>query len=202
MLHIIGLNHKVQAKFPAADLDEAQQAFARRLRASIQEVNPVLIAEEHSEEVLKTLGKVSIAKEIAVQEQIRHRFCDPEAEQRRVIGYKKSSDIETEMSQKSRWDLPDEQRGIVARAIEIGRYFPKREQFWLECLDAGLCRSAAVVFACGDVHIESGSFTKLLNDHEVPYKIVERRLGVDEDQRYYSALAHLQQHPEVLDAPF
>jgi hypothetical protein len=202
MLYIIGLHHKVQAKLSDADLNEGQQVFARCLQATIPKVRPVVIAEEYSEEVLKALGKVSVAKEIAEQEQIEHRFCDPDSKQRILIGYKKSSDIEIEMSMRSRWDLPDEQRGIVARAIEIGRYFPKRETCWLKCLDASLCRNNAVVFACGDVHIESGSFTKLLEDQAVPYKIMERRIGADEDQRYYLALAYLREHPEVLDAPF
>jgi hypothetical protein len=53
MLHIIGLHHSVQVKSPDADLNEGQQAFAQCLQASIQQVKPVVIAEEHSEEVLK-----------------------------------------------------------------------------------------------------------------------------------------------------
>ena len=202
MLHIIGLHHRVQAKLPNEDLNEGQKAFSQCLRASILSIKPALVAEEHSKEVLKSLGKVSIAKEIAGLESIDHRFCDPESDERSVIGYKGASDIEVEMSMQSRWDLPGEQRGIVARAIEIGRYFPKREECWLKYLDADLCRSKEVLFACGDVHVESGSFMTLLEDQHVPYKVVERRIGVDHDERYYLALAYLRQHPEVLDAPF
>ncbi|MCU1303587.1 MAG: hypothetical protein JWQ87_3871 [Candidatus Sulfotelmatobacter sp.] len=202
MLHIIGLHHNVQAKLPDADLNLGQQAFTQCLRASIQQVEPVVIAEEHSEEVLRQLGRVSIAKEIAEWEHIEHRFCDPPPHRRLVIGYKGSSEIEVEMSMQSRWDLPHEERRLVARAIEIGRYFSIREKFWVECLNVSLCREKEVVFACGDLHIESGSFTKLLEHEGVPYQIVERRIGVAEDEPYYLALAHLQQHPEVLDAPF
>jgi hypothetical protein len=202
MLHIIGLHHSVQARSPDADLNEGQQAFAQCLQASIQQVKPVVIAEEHSEEVLKLLGRVSIAKEIAEREHIDHRFCDPPPCQRIVIGYKGSSDIEVEMSMESRWDLPYEERRLVARAIEIGRYFPKREKFWFECLNVSLCREKEVVFVCGDLHIESGSFTRLLEHEGVPYQIVERRIGVAEDEPYYLALAHLRRHPEILDAPF
>ena len=67
MLHIIGLHHNVQAKLPDADLNEGQQAFAQCLQAwsNPKMCKPFVIAEEHSEEVLKQLGRVSIAKEIA-----------------------------------------------------------------------------------------------------------------------------------------
>ena len=202
MLHIIGLDHRVQERSPGADLNEGQQLFAQCLRATIQRVRPVLVAEEHSEEALKDPPppRVSIAKEIAGT--IEHRFCVATQCKRRAIGYKSSTDVEAEMSMESRWDFPEEERRRVARAIEIGRYFPRREKFWLDCLTVTVCREKAVVFACGDLHIESGSFTKLLEHEGVPYQIVERRIGVAEDEPYYLALAHLRQHPDVLDAPF
>ena len=46
--------------------------------------------------------------------------------------------VEVEMSMQSRWDLPAEERRRDARAIEIGRYFPVREKFWLESLNANV----------------------------------------------------------------
>ena len=49
----IGLDHRVQERSPGADLNEGQQLFAQCLRATIQRVRPVLVAEEHSEEALK-----------------------------------------------------------------------------------------------------------------------------------------------------
>jgi hypothetical protein len=125
MLHIIGLDHRVQVRSPGADLNKGQQLFAQCLRATIQKVRPVLIAEEHSEEALKDPPppRVSIAKEIAGD--IEHRFCDANQAHRRTIGYKRGTNIEVDMSMQSRWDFPDEERGRVARAIEIGRYFPQ-----------------------------------------------------------------------------
>jgi hypothetical protein len=202
MLHIIGVDHRVQARLPGADLNDGQQLFAQCLQAAIQKVQPILIAEEHSEEALKAPppSRVSIAREIAGT--IEHRFCDPPHDKRRAIGYKSAGDIEIEMSQQSRWDLPDEERRRDARAIEIGRYFPIREKFWLDCLTAKLCCEKEVLFVCGDVHIESGSFAKLLEQNHVPYKVVERRIGVAQDESYYKVLACLKEHPEVLDKPF
>ena len=161
----------------------------------------MLIGEEHSEEVLKALGRVSIAHEIAAGS-TKHRFCDPTPAQRRDLGYKRSEDIEIEMSMKGEWDAPAEDRRRNARAVEIGRYFPIRERFWLDCLGAKTCQEEQVVFICGDLHIESGSFASLLEEKNVPYKVLERRLGVAEDESYYLALAYLRLHPEILNAPF
>jgi hypothetical protein len=201
MLHLIGLDHRVQGRLPGADLNEGQQLFAQCLRATIQKVRPVLIAEELSEEALESPPppRTSIAKEIAGG--IEHRFCDPIQTQRRTIGYKSLIDIEIGMSM-SRWDFPAEQRRCAASAIEIGRYFPIREKFWLDCINAKVCHEEEVVFACGDLHIESGSFTKLLEQNGVPHRVVKRRIGVAEDDPYYRALEYLRTHPEILDAPF
>jgi len=199
MLRIIGLDHSVQTRSPGSTLNEGQQAFASCLQKTIKEVQPVLIAEEHSEAVLKELGKVSIAKEIA-GECIEHRFCDPTPKQRKVLGYKGSRDIEIEMSMQSKWDGTERRRD--ACAIEIGRYFPIRERFWLNCLNVKQCRSNEVIFVCGALHIESHSFTKLLEENAIPYTVVERYIGVAQDEPYYLALEYLKKHPEVLDAPF
>src|SRR6267143_6817876 len=47
MLHIIGLDHRIQATVPGAELNEGQQLFAQCLRTTIKRVRPVLVAEEH-----------------------------------------------------------------------------------------------------------------------------------------------------------
>ena len=175
--------------------------FAQCLRATIQKVRPALIAEELSEDALRCPPppRISIAKEIAGG--IEHRFCDAPPDKRAAIGYKSSKEIEAEMSMESRWDFPDEERRRVARARLNGN-ISLNARFWLDCLTVSMCCAKEVVFACGDLHIESGSFTKLLEHEGVPYQIAERRIGVANDEPYYLALAHLQQHPEVLDAPF
>ena len=57
-------------------------------------------------------------------------------------------------------------------------------------------------FFCGDIHIENQSFAKLLEENDVPYAVVARRIGVAQDESYYTALEYLGKHPEVLDKPF
>jgi hypothetical protein len=49
---------------------------------------------------------------------------------------------------------------------------------------------------------KTGPLRNLLEDQRVPYYVVQRGIGVDREDKYYVALVHLRQHPEVLDAPF
>ena len=75
-----------------------------------------------------------------------------------------------------------------ARAIEIARYFPLRERFWLNRLNG--CRDAQAIFACGDLHIET--FGQILSDNDVQYRIVRRGIGLTpEDERFCQALEYL-----------
>lgn len=82
-----------------------------------------------------------------------------------------------------------------AGAIEIARYFPMREQFWLEQLAS--CKEGKIVFVCGDAHVES--FGRLLASKEIPLSFVERGIGVnDEDRQTFGrAVEYLKQHPEL-----
>jgi hypothetical protein len=163
MLHIIGLNHRAQARKPGAEFTEEQQTLAECLRHTIEGVRPAVIAEEDSEEALAKRGKASIVKEIADEKKIEHRFCNPTEKQRKAIGYRDGQSLELELFMNDAEGLTNDEIFCRARAIEIGRYFPIRERFWLEQLDG--CRDAHVVFVCGDLHVES--FGRLLDSNSI-----------------------------------
>ncbi len=194
MLHLIGINHRVQARTPESELTAEQLEFSDCLRRTIEEVGPSLIAEEDSEEALLKRNRISLAKEIADEHGIEHRFCDPNEEQRRAIGYQDGGWLETQMFMSDREGLSNEEIFCRARAIEIGRYFPIRERFWLDRLCG--CTDADVVFVCGDLHIES--FGKILDSNGIPSRIVQRAIGLtEEDRRFDEALRYLREHPEL-----
>jgi hypothetical protein len=175
---------------------EAQRQFEDILQHTVDIVQPTLPAEEHSEEALSELREVSIAKEVALHHGIEHRFCDPTREQRRALHYKDGQSLELEMWMTEEADLPNDRVKDNARAIEIGRYFPVREQIWLGRL-AG-CSDRSVVFICGDAHIES--FGRLLHDSDIPYAVIERGIGLtDEDAWFGRARQYLKEHPEILN---
>src|SRR5258708_6266900 len=197
MLHIIGLNHRAQARTPGSELTDEQRLLSDCLLRTIEQVSPAFVAEEDSEEALTKRGKVSIAQEIADKKRIEHRFCDPTDSQRKTIGYRDGQSLEVEMFMQDREGMSNDEIFCKTRAIEIGRYFPIRERFWLQRLDG--CKNIDAVFICGDLHIDS--FVKLLDMEGVEYKVVERRIGVtEEDARFYRALEYLVEHPELADA--
>lgn len=192
MLHIIGVAHRAQARKPDAQKTEAQDTFEDCLRTAIDKLKPAFVGEEDSEEALAKRGEVSISKEIAVEKQIEHRFCDPTQQERSDIGYMDCWSIEIHLSMTE--TLSAQERQLKAQAIEIARYFPIREQFWLQQLQGG--RDTDAIFVCGDGHVEG--FCKILDGNSVSYSIVERGIGTNEsDEVFTMALKYLEKHPEL-----
>jgi hypothetical protein len=195
MLSIIGVAHRAQARKRNSELTDAQRAFAFCLRRLLEQVKSKFIAEEHSTEALTELGEISIVKEIADEQGIEHRFCDPTRAERLAIGYKDGQSLQLSwfMGGEENELSPDELR-LKAHATEIARYFPIRERFWLERLNGS--RDSDAIFICGDGHIES--FGKLLEGSRIPYRIVERGIGITaEDAWFERAKQYLSDHPEL-----
>ncbi len=196
MLHIISVAHRVQAKSPDTQETEVQRSFAQFLRNKIRIIRPAFIAEEDCEEFLRERHEISIAKQVAGEFDIEHRFCDPNRAERFAIGYKDQYTLEQETLIYAERGLSREEGLNKARAILIGRYFPIRERFWLERLSD--CRDRAAIFVCGDGHIKSESFRRLLACHDIPYKLVKRGVGLTEQDRWIDdALQYLKEHPEL-----
>ena len=197
MLYIIGVAHRAQAKPLDACETEAQKSFAQALRDTIERVQPTLIAEEDCEEFLKDRGKISIAKRIAAEKAIEHRFCDPNKKERRDIGYKDQGTCQREVFMGDNGGLSSEEVRVRGNAIFVGRQFPVRERFWLERL--GDCRDRVAIFICGEGHIKNHSFRTLLASHGIPYKVAGHGIGLTEEDAWLDeALEYLRQHPELV----
>jgi hypothetical protein len=199
MLHIIGIDHGVQTRKADEEETEAQQAFSRLLTQSIQDIHPTFIAEEESEQHLLDANKISIAERVAHSAGIKHRFCDPNQEERRSMGYIGTNDLLTWHKPRLGYNQSLQLANLKAMAIEVGQYFLRREQCWLRGLDG--CREQDAVFICGDGHIESKSFTTLLESEDIPYRILHRGIGLckDEHERVQGAIEYLRAHPELKD---
>jgi len=196
MLHIIGVAHHAQSRrLLATEETESQQAFTRSLNQTIQDVHPAFVAEEDSEEALAERHAASITKRIADASRINHRFCDPNRAQRAALHYLDGQTIEVRMQMGDDEGLTDAEIHLKARAIELARYFPIRERFWLEHLDG--CSDQNSIFVCGDAHIET--FTGLLDRERIPYIIVERGIGVAPEARddFARIVEYLGAHPEL-----
>jgi hypothetical protein len=192
MFYLIGVAHRVQTFENWDVLNEGQTQLAATIRACIERFAPRGIAEEHSREALGEHH--SIAQRLAEEHKLEHRFCDPESDWRKVLGYKSRDQLEMEIFTHS-WDVPA--NDIIcgrAGAIEIALYLPMRERRWLECLADVLAEN--VVFVCGQAHIES--FARLLQSYGVDFTVVAERIGVNaEDDRLVAlARAYLAAHPD------
>jgi hypothetical protein len=94
--------------------------------------------------------------------------------------------------------LSNEEIRNKAHAIEIGRYFPIRERFWLERVN--VCRDRDAIFICGDGHIKSDSFRSLLENSHIAFKVMHRGIGLTQGDEWFDrALHYLREHPEVLN---
>jgi hypothetical protein len=195
MLHIIGVAHRAQARGPGVQGTDAQHAFTRCLDRTIQETQPAFVGEEDSEEALANRRETSIARQVSTARGIEHRFCDPTIAERQALDYKDGQTLELEIFMADTEGLPDDEIHLKGRAIELGRYFPIREKFWLDRLNG--CRNQNAAFVCGDAHIET--FTRLLEREGVPYRIVERGIGVTNEERgdFRRVVEYLGAHPEL-----
>ena len=192
MFYLIGVAHRVQTFENRDALNEVQAQLAKTIRDCIERFAPRVIAEEHSREALGE--RHSIAQRLAEEHKLEHRFCDPESDWRKAVGYKGRDQLEMEIFTHS-WDVPP--NDIIcgrAGAIEMVQYFSMRERRWLECLADVLADN--VVFICGQAHIES--LARLLQSHGVDFTVIAERIGVKaEDDRLMSLTrAYLAEHPD------
>jgi hypothetical protein len=195
MLRIIGVAHRAQSRAPGVEETAAQRVFTHCLNQTLQTFHPTFVAEEDSQEALDERRQISIAKDICDAMAVAHRLCDPNRVERRAFNYRDGQELELEMFMHDDEGLSNDEIHLKARAIELGRYFPIRERFWLKGLVG--CREQDAVFICGNAHIET--FTSLLDREGVPYRIVERGIGVtrEEAEDFHRIEEYLGAHPEL-----
>jgi hypothetical protein len=196
MLYIVGLSHFAQTRMHNREKTEGQKTFTNLLERTIGAVHPRFVAEEDCVEALVNRNGISIAKEVADATGIEHRFCDPDQAQRQSMGYASGGDIFRFFTTTGDNPLSDDEARLKAYAIEMGRYFPVRERFWLDGLNG--CRDHCAVFICGYGHLIN-SFLGLVESDGIPYKIVEADIGVAVDEREFVQMTakYLSEHPEL-----
>jgi hypothetical protein len=168
MVYLIGADHEhAQRRKRGEALTDDQLSFKSVVESAIQSVHFCLLAEEDHADFLSgpsvTPEKVadSILLEIARAHGIenRHRFVDPNQEEREKIGYQALSGQPYD--------------AVPMRAHEIMHQFPKREEFWLRKMQDFLDRD--ILFICGWGHI--GSFSALLARNGVSFSIWADKIG-------------------------
>jgi len=189
-VHLIGVNHKVQAVRHGSEADSLHEEYAACLETVCKRIGATAIAEEYSE---SALGKdSSVTLQVANELKASHYFCDPCKEERKALRYFDRQTLELNMFLH---DGATENLSDFAGAIEIGRYFPIREEIWLDKIKN--LKEEKLVFVCGDVHVES--FKARLEGSGFEVQVASRGLGCNEEEinRYSRARQYLFEHPEL-----
>jgi hypothetical protein len=198
-IYLIGVNHTIAQSSPdGRPQDEVQKAYVETLARVIQEVSAEYVAEEYSEEAEKTAKRMSLSPKVACDNGAQHRFCDPTQEQRKAIRYLGHQELQLQIwMHDTNWNISNEEAEAKAWALDIGKYFERRERFWLGKIAD--IKDNTVVFVCGDAHVET--FSKLLEAAEWEVHVAARGIGVTDEDRAKTAMgiAYLNDHPEVLE---
>lgn len=158
MFHIVGTNHELQhnaraSRRPAEIVDPARVEFTSYLRHLVDSINPSLIAEEMTEQLLSTLNAESNVKKMALDCGTGHMFCDANMEERRKLG------------------IPDETESLSEE--ERHRSNRRREAFWLEKLNPHIHET--IILVCGAGHVME--FSQLLTSKGIRNTVVHPYWG-------------------------
>ena len=157
VFHIVGVSHFAQMKDKGMKDTDAQKELRDCLEHALQQLEPDRVAEELSDYALEEIAKEkrvpqeSVAKSVADSAGIAHRFCDPNDNERKAMGYVKGSEMIPELIS-SNETLSNEEINLRAYATEVAKHWPKREGFWIDRLKD--VHGKTVVFVCGDAHID------------------------------------------------
>jgi hypothetical protein len=203
MFYIIGASHDAQIKEKGAAETQAQNEFHTCLEQAVQRIEPALIAEELSDYALVKRGREkgaaqeSLTKTIANSCKVEHRFCDPDDKARARIGYMEAGELSLRIWQTHGKNLSSVELSLRASAVEVAKYWPLRERFWLDQLSD--MHKKQVIFVCGDAHVET--FRELLKNHKIESTVEARHIGVTpyDDTRSAEIGLYLKSHPEVFD---
>ena len=161
MIFLLGTNHKIQTecKNPGPLLKAKLDRFRKYIDDAARSHGIKIIAEETSLELERKEGK-SIARCIAEELSLQYIPCDPDSERRKKLGIP----TDTEVLDRRPPELPMEEWPAY-RDSELEKYFPVRENFWLEKIRPSL--PGPVLLICGANHART--FPSRLGDiqHEV-----------------------------------
>jgi hypothetical protein len=159
---LIGLNHSYQLKGYASEWEK----FKSYLMALCLREHPDLIAEELNEEGIKKWNADdSVARRVAEVLKIDHLFCDPDSDQRKILGIKCHKEITQELGYSN---VLTKQQSLEVDKIEKS-YWEKRERFWLDRLMRK--KFEKCIFLIGGDHVDR--FNALLMSRGIESIIIE-----------------------------
>ena len=133
-IHLIGAHHTHAQSSPSGKPEtDVQSNYADILTSVIRDVGAAHVAEEYSEEAETETKRLSLTPTVATENGAKHRFCDPTREERKKIGYVGQQDLHLHISMHDDdWNISNDEARRKSWALDIGKYFERREHFWLD----------------------------------------------------------------------
>jgi hypothetical protein len=175
MIYITGIDHLVQYNGPVPP--ELLEEFKEYIAAKIKELNITLIAEEFNEEFLHDVFNAAegTAETAAAESGTSHLYCDPDAAEREALGIAYYADVMDMVKERhgisEKFIMDMELRRVVEQetALEVKKFWPVRERFWLNKLKGRLDEN--ILFLCGHEHVRG--FSELLRGEGVSAAVIE-----------------------------
>ena len=197
-IHLIGVHHtNAQSSQSGHAETDTQRSYVDMLAKIVREVGAEWVAEEYSKEAEEESERLSLTPGVAAETGVEHRFCDPTMKERRQIGYVGQQELHQYIAMHDPdWNISNDEARRKSWALDIGKYFGRRENFWLDRI-ADL-KERTVVFVCGEAHVDT--FGKRLEAAGWELHVAARGIGItDADRRSVEeGLQYLGEHPEIL----
>jgi hypothetical protein len=181
MIFLVGCDHTAaQTYAEGSRLDDpknkTQKEFRELLINTIRIYNPDLVAEEYDPSILKWKRRHSVAQEVAAEQHICHRFCEPSPSDRRELGI--GDDLPFFGP-----SVPGNWFDRIATPQESFRHdiahrWPIREEFWIVRLGEDINKS--ILFLRGAGHRET--FRRRLEARGIEVRVIVKRFAVSKMQ--------------------
>ena len=154
-IHLIGVNHTIaQSSTDGTPSTEDQKCYVATLTKAVHDLGAEFVAEEYSEEAEQLTKRQSLTPKVAIENGAKHRFCDPSQAERRRLRYIGHQDLHLLIGMHDpNWNISNEEAEAKAWALSIGKYFERRERFWLQ--EIADIKDKTVIFVCGDAHVDT-----------------------------------------------
>jgi len=132
MIYLLGIDHQVQHQKQT----QVSMVFAFYLSKKIKELNIKFLGEEWFKDLLKENGvATTITQGVATKHKIDHRFCDPNRDERRDIGWfsKKDDDKREKFWLEKMKDKTEENIIFVCGADHLGSFSTLLSDSGLHC---------------------------------------------------------------------
>lgn len=160
MLYILGVNHSYQK--------QSNVRFEKYIRRTIEKLDINVLAEEYSLEACHNRPPIenSILNNFSTELHLHHRYCDPNEEERKILGIRTQEQIKSQLGYAGKVTIVGTPQ-FYAIEKEKRKDWYIRENEWLNRLRDFDIDNQSILMVIGASHMRS--FLKLLREKNIDY---------------------------------